>query len=69
MGTVRGTERVVDPHIAEGSQFLGETLVAFLFFLVETKVLEKKDFAGFQGGGLFLGAFADAVIREFHGSA
>ncbi len=70
MGAVRGAERVVDVHVAQGGQFLRKLRVVFLLFRVIAEVFEQQNFAGFGQHGLDLGADAigshpDGLAQQF----
>ena len=59
-----GAEGIVDVHLADLRDLLGEVRVVLLFFLVEAGVLQQQHVAVLHSGDCGLGNFADAVIRE-----
>ena len=61
MGTVRGTESIIDEKVKRSSELLNESRLVLLFFLVEAGVLEHDDITflgGCNNGGNFI---TDAV--------
>ncbi len=64
---VRGTEGVVDVHVAHDRKLLGEARVVGRLFLVEAHVFEHQHVAGLEGLGHRLGLRPDAIRRHFHG--
>ena len=61
MGPVGGTERVIDVHIGEGCQGLGESVVILLFFRMETEIFQEHDVAGLHLGDETFDCRPDAI--------
>ena len=66
VGAVRAAEGVVDVHIAQLGELLGEGRIVGLLFLVEAQVLQKQRLAGLQLTRHLFGNLAHAVGREGH---
>src|SRR5581483_5421298 len=51
MGAVGGAKGVVDIHVGDSAEFLGEGEVVGFLFVVIADVLQKEEFAGLKSGG------------------
>src|SRR5690606_8428129 len=66
MRPVCGPECVIDINIAQLSQLLGKTGIAFLLLLVKTEVFQQQHLPRLQCGSPGIGVVTDAIVRELY---
>ena len=66
MRPVRRAEGVVDVHVREGGQLLGEAGIVGFLFRMEPHIFQEQDPAGLEGPRGLLGRRANAVRGGGH---
>jgi hypothetical protein len=69
MGTMRGSERIIDVHVGQRGQGIGEGVIVLRLTRVEAQVLQQEHLPWLQGGSAGRGVGTDHVIRTRDGQS